>query len=149
MTLSIQQATILDVDQLVPLFDGYRQFYGTLSDVVLARQFLSDRMSQNQSVVLLARGADGAAVGFAQLFPSFSSVRAAPIYVLNDLFVVPSARRRGVGTLLLQAVADMARASGAVRAKLSTAITNVAAQRLYEAMNWKREEDFQVYNLSL
>ena len=149
MTLNIEQAAIFDLEQLAPLFDGYRQFYGTSSDLALARQFLADRMTQNQSVVLLARGADGAALGFAQLFPSFSSVRASPIYVLNDLFVAPLARRRGVGTLLLQAAAGMARASGAVRVKLSTAITNVAAQRLYEAMKWTREEDFQVYNLSL
>ena len=99
-------------------------------------------------MVLLARGDDGATLGFAQLFPSFSSVRAAPIYVLNDLFVVPVARRQGVGTLLLQAAADMARATGAIRLKLSTAITNVAAQRLYEVMKWTRENDFQVYNLS-
>jgi GNAT superfamily N-acetyltransferase len=149
MALSIHQATTLDLEQLVPLFDGYRQFYGTSSDLALARQFLSDRMSQNQSVVLLVREADGAPLGFAQLFPSFSSVRAAPIYVLNDLFVVPAARRRGVGTLLLQAAADKARAAGAIRLKLSTAITNMAAQRLYETMKWTREEDFHVYNLSL
>ena len=148
MACSIQQATILDVEQLIPLFDGYRQFYGTSSDLTLARQFLVDRMTRNESVVLLARGDDGASLGFAQLFPSFSSVRAAPIYVLNDLFVVPVARRQGVGTLLLQAAADMARATGAIRLKLSTAITNVAAQRLYEAMKWTREKDFQVYNLS-
>lgn len=97
MTLNIEQATVFDLEQLVPLFDGYRQFYGTSSDLALARQFLADRMTQNQSVVLLARGADGGALGFAQLFPSFSSVRASPIYVLNDLFVAPLGRRRGVG----------------------------------------------------
>ncbi|MEO6545745.1 MAG: GNAT family N-acetyltransferase [Nitrospiraceae bacterium] len=149
MAPSIHQATILDLDQLVPLFDGYRQFYGTSSDLALARQFLADRMTRNESVVLLARGDDGATLGFAQLLPSFSSVRAAPIYLLNDLFVVPAARRRGVGTLLMQSAADMARAAGAIRLKLSTAITNVAAQRLYEAMQWTREEDFHVYNISL
>lgn len=149
MTCNIQRATVFDIEQLVPLFDGYRQFYGASSDLALARRFLSDRMSQNQSVVLLAREAEGDALGFVQLFPSFSSVRAAPIYVLNDLFVVPAARRQGVGRLLLQSAADMARASGAIRLKLSTAITNVAAQRLYEAMKWTREEDFHVYNLSL
>lgn len=149
MVCRVQQATILDVEQLIPLFDGYRQFYGTSSDLVLARQFLVDRMTRKESVVLLARGDDGAPLGFAQLFPSFSSVRAAPIYLLNDLFVVPAARRRGVATLLLQSAADMARAAGAIRLKLSTAITNVAAQRLYETMKWTREEDFHVYNLSL
>ena len=69
--------------------------------------------------------------------------------MLNNLFVVPAARRQGAGTLLMQSAADMARAAGAIRLKLSTAITNVAAQRLYEAMQWTREEDFHVYNLSL
>ena len=147
MAPSIHQATILDLDQLVPLFDGYRQFYGTSSDLTLARQFLADRMTRKESVVLLARGDDGATLGFAQLFPSFSSVRVAPIYLLNNLFVVPAARRQGVGTLLMQSAADMARAAGVIRLKLSTAITNVAAQRLYETMQWIREEDFHVYNV--
>lgn len=149
MALYIHQATTLDLDQLIPLFDGYRQFYGASSDVALARQFLVDRMTRKESMVLLAREADGVALGFVQLFPSFSSVRAAPIYVLNDLFVVPVARRQGVGTRLLQAAADKARASGAIRLKLSTAITNLAAQKLYEVMKWTREEDYHVYNLSL
>ncbi|MEQ1656824.1 MAG: GNAT family N-acetyltransferase [Nitrospira sp.] len=149
MALCIHLATTLDLEQLIPLFDGYRQFYGASSDVALARQFLVDRMTRKESMVLLAREAGGAALGFVQLFPSFSSVRAAPIYVLNDLFVVPVARRQGVGTLLLQAAADKARASGAIRLKLSTAITNLAAQKLYEAMKWTREEDYHVYNLSL
>lgn len=149
MAVYIQQASAFDLEQVVPLFDAYRQFYGASSDMALALQFLADRMTQNQSVLLLARGPDGVVLGFVQLFPSFSSVRAAPIYILNDLFVTPDARRRGVGTLLLQAAADKARASGAIRLKLSTSITNAAAQKLYEAMKWTREEDFQVYNFSL
>lgn len=149
MAIYIQQASALDLEQVVPLFDAYRQFYGASSDMTLARHFWADRMTQNQSVLLLARGADGVALGFVQLFPSFSSVRAAPIYILNDLFVAPEARRRGVGAQLLQAAADKARAAGAIRLKLSTAITNMAAQKLYEAMKWIREEGFQVYNFSL
>jgi ribosomal protein S18 acetylase RimI-like enzyme len=138
-----------DLDQLVPLFDGYRQFYGEGSDLSLARQFLAERMSRDQSVVLIAEGADGAAVGFAQLFPSFCSVRAAAIYVLNDLFVALEARRRGVGALLLRTAAEAGRAGGAVRLELSTAITNVSAQRLYKALGWKRNEEFYVYSVSL
>ena len=150
MAPSIHQATIFDWDRLVALFDGYRQFYGTSSDLVLSRQFLADRMTRKESVALLARGDDGAPLGFALLFPSVSSVRAAPIYVLNDLFLVPAARRQGMGALLLQSAADMARASGAIQLKLSTAITNtnMVAQRLYEIMKWTGEEEFQVCNLS-
>lgn len=149
MTDRVRQATSDDFDQLVPLFDGYRQFYGEVSDLSLARQFLAERMSRGESVVLIAQGPDLAAIGFVQLFPSFCSVRAAPIYILNDLFVAPAARRRGVGTLLLKAVAETGRAAGAARLELSTAITNVTAQRLYKVLGWKRDEEFYVYSLSL
>ena len=148
MTDTIRRATLHDLDQLVPLFDGYRQFYGRTSDLAVARQFLADRMTLNQSVVLIAEGSDGAALGFAQLFPSFSSILSAPIYVLNDLFVTPVARRHGVGTRLMKAAAETGHAAGAVRLELSTAITNVSAQRLYEAVGWKRDEEFYQYGFS-
>ena len=149
MTDTVHRATLNDLDQLVLLFDGYRQFYGKTSDLAAARQFLADRLSRGESVVLIAEGSDGAAIGFVQLFPSFSSILAAQIYLLNDLFVVPAARRRGVGTLLLNAAAQTGRAAGAVRLELATAITNDSAQRLYEALGWKRDEEFYQYDLSL
>ena len=149
MTDTVRRGTLNDLDQLVPLFDGYRQFYGEVSDLSVARQFLAERISRGESVVLIAEDPDGAAIGFAQLFPNFCSVRAAPIYILNDLFVSPAARRRGVGTLLLKVAAEIGRATGAVRLELSTAITNVSAQRLYQKVGWKRDEEFCVYSLCL
>ena len=69
-------------------------------------------------------------------------------YVLSDLFVIPEARRRGVGTRLLKSAVETARAAGAVRVELATAITNVSAQRLYESLGWQRDEFYQ-YGLSL
>jgi GNAT superfamily N-acetyltransferase len=133
---------------LVPLFDAYRQFYGQQSDLNLARQFLNDRLAGNESVVLIAENDGGAAIGFVQLYRTFSSVLAAPMYVLSDLFVVPPARRRGVGTRLLKSAAEAARMAGVVRLELATAITNVSAQRLYESLGWQRDEFYQ-YGLSL
>lgn len=149
MTQSVHRATLDDLDRLVPLFDGYRRFYDKPSDMVVARQFLAERISRGESIVLIAEDPTGNAIGFAQLFPSFSSVLAAPMYLLSDLFVVPAARRRGVGTLLLKAAAETGRVAGAVRLELSTAITNVSAQRLYETLGWKRDDEFYVYGLSL
>jgi ribosomal protein S18 acetylase RimI-like enzyme len=149
MSVTMRRATPNDLDAVVRLFDGYRQFYGKASDPSLARQFLAERLAQHDSIVLIAERSDGTAVGFVQLYPSFSSVRAARIYILNDLYVVPEARGRGTGSLLLRGAADVARASGAVRMKLSTAVTNVAAQKLYETEGWKRDEDFYEYGLSL
>ncbi|MDF0673468.1 MAG: GNAT family N-acetyltransferase [Nitrospira sp.] len=148
MTDSVRRASIHDLDRLAALFDAYRQVYGQPSNLVVARRFLSDRLSRNESVVLMAENRAGSAVGFVQLFPTFSSILAAPMYLLSDLFVIPEARRRGVGTRLLASAAETARTAGAVRLELATAITNRSAQRLYEAMEWQRDE-FYLYRLSL
>jgi ribosomal protein S18 acetylase RimI-like enzyme len=147
--VAVRQATILDLDLLVPLFDAYRQFYRKPSDPGLARQFLLERLRQDQSIIFLALREDGSAVGFTQLFPSFSSASAARIFILNDLFVKPEARRMKVGSLLLSAAANFGRAAGAVRLTLSTEVTNEAAQALYEALGWTRQTNFYVYNLLL
>jgi GNAT superfamily N-acetyltransferase len=147
--VAVRQATISDLDLLVPLFDAYRQFYRRPSDPDLARRFLLERFQHNQSVVFLAARQDGSAIGFTQLYPSFSSVSAARIFILNDLFVRPEARRKRVGLLLLAAAARFARQAGAIRLTLSTETTNEAAQALYEAEGWTRQEDFYVYDLAL
>jgi GNAT superfamily N-acetyltransferase len=147
--VEVRQATILDLDLLVPLFDAYRQFYRKPSDLGLASRFLLERFQHNQSIIFLAVRRDGSAVGFTQLFPSFSSVSAARILILNDLFVQPEARRMKVGSHLLSAAASFGRSIGAVRMTLFTEVTNVTAQALYEAEGWTRQSDFYVYNLTL
>ena len=149
MAIVVRQATTADLDALVPLFGAYRVFYRKTSDPELARTFLSERLSRNQSVVFLAMREDGAAVGFTQLYPSFSSAAAAPVFILNDLFVAPDARRNGVGALLLAAAVRFACAAGAVWLTLSTEVTNRTAQALYEKEGWVRQSDFFVYNLGL
>ena len=148
MSITIRHATFADLALVAPLFDAYRQFYGQHSDLIIAGQFLNDRLTRNESIALVAENGGGAAIGFVQLYPSFSSILAAPMYVLSDLFVTPEARRRGVGTLLLQSAVETACATGAVRLELATEITNVSPQRLYESLGWQRE-DFHLYGLLL
>jgi GNAT superfamily N-acetyltransferase len=147
--IAVRQATIGDLDLVAPLFDAYRQFYRMPGDPGLARQFLRERFEHNQSIVLLALRRDGSAAGFTQLYPSFSSVSAVPILILNDLFVVPEARRNRVGSLLLAAAARYGRDAGAIRLTLATEVTNAAAQALYESEGWTRQTAFYAYDLSL
>lgn len=147
--VAVRQATVSDLDLLAPLFDAYRQFYRKPSDLGLARRFLLERFQHNQSIIFLAVRQDGSAVGFTQLFPSFSSVSATRILILNDLFVRPEARRARVGSMLLAAAASFGRAVGAVRLTLSTEVTNDVARALYETEGWTRQTDFYVYNMTL
>ncbi len=150
MTESVRtrRASVADLDVLVPLFDGYRSFYRQPSDPDLARTFLEQRLTRGESIIFVAER-DGEAIGFTQLYPSFSSARARRIYILNDLFVRPDARRHGAGRALLEQASAFARDEGAARLTLSTAVDNRTAQAAYEKAGWQRDEAFYVYNLSL
>jgi len=91
----IRQASLEDLDALAGLFDEYRQFYGRESDLMAARTFLQARFNHGESTLFIAHDLDNP-VGFAQLYPSFSSVSMARTFILNDLYVRPQIRRKGV-----------------------------------------------------
>ena len=139
------RAGLDDLDALVPLFDAYRRFYGQASDVAGARAFLADRFKRGESVIFLAV-VDGAIVGFTQLYPSFSSVSMKRLWILNDLFVTPDARKSGAGRALLERAERWAAETGAKGLTLSTQITNLGAQRLYEACGWTKDDEFLHYH---
>jgi ribosomal protein S18 acetylase RimI-like enzyme len=135
---TIRRATPADLAALAPLFDGYRRFYGQPTDLPRAEAFLRERIERNESVVLLAER-DGRAAGFTQLYPLFSSVRTARLWLLNDLYVDAGARRGGIARALLDAAAHFARADGACGLMLETTPDNHAAQALYRAAGWHEE----------
>jgi GNAT superfamily N-acetyltransferase len=140
------RAALKDLDDVVPLFDGYREFYGQRSDLAGARKFLGERIDRGESVIYLARvGRDAA--GFTQLYPSFSSVSLKPLWILNDLFVRPDVRGSGVGRALLERARQHALDTGSKGLVLSTGVTNKAAQALYESCGWEREDEFFQYHL--
>ena len=145
---TVRQAVLADVESIAPLFDGYRQFYETSSDLNGARQFLTERFNHGESVVFIAEY-KGTPVGFTQLYPSFSSVSLRRVFVLNDLFVVSSHRREGVGAMLLQAAVEYSRSLGAVRVSLNTDIKNTSAQQFYEAEGWRQDREYYAFHFKL
>lgn len=147
MKIHVRQAELEDVDALVPLFDAYRQSYDQPSDLPRARNWLRARIGNNESVVLIAEQ-DEAACGFAQLYPMYSSVQTSRIWVLNDIYVPPEARRSGIAKALLKAAVEYARADGASHLQLETGRRNEAARALYRASGWQ-EDDTQWYSVKL
>lgn len=149
--IAITRATLADLDAVAELFDAYRVFYGKWSDLTTAGAFLHERLANDESVILLARDTVGRnGLGFTQLYPSFSSVAARRLWILNDLFVAESARRRGVARALMQSAREHALQTGAIRLTLQTERRNAQAQALYESLGYVRQEGLMLeYALEL
>ncbi|MFO0936031.1 MAG: GNAT family N-acetyltransferase [Gemmataceae bacterium] len=140
--------SITDVERIAPLFDAYRQFYGQQPNLEGARDFLLERLKRGESTLFAVMDGD-TALGFTQLYPSFSSVSMKPIWILNDLYVIPEARGRGVGASLLRTAREHAKKTGAKRLCLTTGVKNLKAQSLYERDGWTQDESFYQYEYEL
>ncbi len=147
---TITRAAAADLDDLVPMFGVYREFYGRDAEPLVERQYLHERLDRDQAVIFIARVGDPSRpAGFTLLYPTFASVSLRAAWILNDLYVAPEFRRGGVGQALMEAATAFARSTGAVRIELRTQHTNAAGQRLYAAMGWKLDEQFRRYSLTL
>jgi ribosomal protein S18 acetylase RimI-like enzyme len=145
-----RQATIKDLDDLVHLFDEYRIFYEQKSDKDGARKFLWDKFEHNESIIFIAvDGELSETIGFAQLYPSFSSVSMSRIWILNDLYVRENYRGKHIGRMLLDTAKEYAILTKAIRIELTTASTNGTAQRLYEMNGYELDKVFYKYLLNL
>ena len=148
MSIEIIQATIERLDDISLLFDRYRVFYRQSSDLAEAKKFIQQRLLNEDAVILMAIEKD-LAVGYTQLFPSWSSVSMQRVWILNDLYVLPEARNRGIARALMSAARDLAISTNAVRLLLATEATNTIGQKLYESMGYRQFDEFYHYVLVL
>ena len=146
----IIRAATEDASRIAPLFDAYRVFYDQTSNLDAAGSFLRQRLEHNESMIFVALvGSDGSATaaGFTQLYPVFSSISMTPAWILNDLYVDPDHRQRGIARRLMERAAAFAKETGARYLALETAIDNAPARRLYESLGWTRDNEFHRYTL--
>lgn len=146
--MEVFQARLEHLETVTQLFDQYRVFYKSPSDLETARKFIQERFYKGDSIIFVVSN-DGHIVGFTQLYPSFSSVSMKRVWILNDLFVEQTCRKQGAAKLLLSAAENFARQTEAVRISLATQISNVAAQSLYESLGYCKDEEFHHYSLKL
>ncbi len=139
-----RKATIEDLDPLSILFDQYRIFYKQETDLPAAKQFLSDRITNHESVIFVAV-LDNKLVGFTQLYPVFSSVGMKRAWLLNDFFVDENFRGSAAADNLLKAAQNMGIETNSRWLVLQTATTNHRAQRVYERNGWKKDAEYFSY----
>jgi ribosomal protein S18 acetylase RimI-like enzyme len=147
--MPVRRVIPADLPELTELFAGYLSFYQVPRPRAEIEAFLGERLARNESVLLLARDASGAAQGFVQLYPFFASLHLRSAFLLSDLYVSPAARRQGLAETLMNAARAHAEESGACGLQLETAKDNFAGQALYEKLGYVRDEVFYTYWLGL
>jgi GNAT superfamily N-acetyltransferase len=132
--VEIRSATEDDLSALLPLLRGYCDFYGFSPPddglTEMARALIA--APDSEGMLLVADDGDGPVVGFAAVGWKWSSLRAARIAVMEDLFVAPDARGGGAADALIRECADRAREHGAPVLSWQTAPDNHRAQAVYE-----------------
>ncbi len=73
--MNYRKAEVRDLDKVSKLFDQYRLFYGKKTDLKSAKNFLTERISKNDSEIFIAENPENEVIGFVQLYPLFSSTR--------------------------------------------------------------------------
>jgi len=137
---TVRRATPSDLDAVTALFTGYLRFYRREHPADAVRTFLRARITADDGVVLVAEH-DGALVGLAQCYLTWSSLSLARAWVLNDLFVDPQTRGTGAGRALVRAAKDEAAKAGAVYVALETERTNVVGQTLYASEGFVLDDE--------
>lgn len=153
--MDIQRISNAERHLVIDLFDKYRIFYQQPSDRDLADNFINNRLDNNESIIFVAlEKKDGIniPIGFTQLYPMYSSVRAVKNWILNDLYVDATERRKGVGEILIRAAMEFAKENGAIFVQLETAVDNYTAQSLYESIGFVKQQpdlNFIIYRVEL
>lgn len=149
MPPAIAPASRDDLADAASLFAEYQRFYaGRARDDDHNRAFLARFVAPSDDGLLLLARDGGRAVGFANLYWTFSSVAAEEHTLMNDLFVADDARGGNVGHALIEAAAAAARERGHDRMSWQTALDNRKAQRLYERFDAERSVWFE-YEIAL
>ncbi|HEV7563026.1 MAG TPA: GNAT family N-acetyltransferase [Solirubrobacterales bacterium] len=130
-----------DYEQLLPLIAAYQRFYEVEAiDEERNRGFFRRFLAPSEEGLLLGARAEGRFLGYACLYWHLSSTQAADTVLMNDLYVEPDARGRGIGRALIGASAEVARERGAAHLEWATAPDNHTAQRLYDSTGAERSE---------
>jgi len=132
--MQIDSARTEDLDALLPLMRGYCEFYEVTPNdeglMEMARALIAT--DDSEGMLLAARSDTGEPVGFAAVGWKWSSLRAARVAIMEDLFVHPDARRGGAGQALIEECGRRAKKHGAACLLWVTALDNHRAQSVYE-----------------
>ena len=128
----IRPAVPADETAWKKLWRGYSEFYDTsLPEAVTARTW-SRILDPDSGVLCIVAEVDGQVYGFANCVIHENTWELQPVCYLEDLFVLPSARSRGLGRALIEWLRNAMRAEGWSRLYWLTHQDNARARLLYD-----------------
>ena len=151
MTLELRPATPADVTDILGFIRDLAAYERLLDQVEATAERLHATLfpatGAPAAECVLARW-DGQPAGFALFFPTYSTFLARPGLHLEDLFVKPALRGRGIGGALLRHVAGLARARGCGRLEWNVLDWNQPAIAFYERLGAQRLPEWQLCRLT-
>jgi GNAT superfamily N-acetyltransferase len=147
--MTLRFATTADVPLILTFIRALAEYERLLHEVVATEDGLRAALfgPRPYAEVVLAEDA-GTPVGFALFFHTFSTFLGRPGIYLEDLFVVPEARGKGVGRALLAELARLALTRGCGRVEWAVLDWNATAIRFYESLGARPNEAWTVYRLT-
>jgi GNAT superfamily N-acetyltransferase len=145
--LKIRQATIEDLPKIVPIFDSYREYFQQEKNPSAAERFLFEKFEHRESVIFLAEQ-QGEVIGFAQLYPLFSSLSLKRVWLLNDFFISEGHRNTGVGKQLFLKVKEFSILTKSKGIELSVEHTNQKAWTFWGKQGFQLDKEFRYYSLT-
>ena len=140
VTISIIPVTEANLDMVLPLIAAYQTFYQATPDTERNRaHFGALAKTPALGAQWVATTHMGQAVGFVTAYRTLSSVSAVKRCLLNDLYVNPEQRGKGIGRQLIMHCTNWATAEGYPGVYWQTALDNHTAQKLYDALPTTRE----------
>lgn len=143
--MTIREAVLTDLEPLSKLFDDYRVFYRKESDITATKVFLTERLKNKDSEIFVCETSENILVGFVQLYPLFSSTRMKKLWLLNDLFVNPEFRAKGISVKLIERAKKLVIDTSACAMFLETEKTNLIGNNLYPKTGFELNEDANFY----
>jgi GNAT superfamily N-acetyltransferase len=148
-TYALRAATSADVPVILQCIRGLAEYERLAHECVATEALLQETLfgtSPAAEVVLATHGDETA--GFALWFRSYSTFLARPGIYLEDLFVFPAHRGRGLGRQLLAHLARTALERGYARVEWAVLDWNVDAIRFYESIGAVPLRDWNTHRLT-
>ncbi|MGH6942975.1 MAG: GNAT family N-acetyltransferase [Geminicoccaceae bacterium] len=146
MAITVREATAADAETIAAFAHDLSLEEGYPAPPLAAEQVRAEGFGATPRFRALIAERDGQPIGYALYFSAYDTDHAARGFYLQDLYVVPRARRQGAARALMQTLARACRADGGAYVFWNAHAKNRAAMAFYRALGAREEK---VLTLSL